>query len=141
MAQPRVAGARQQGLRSWSPSADERDATSLILDGNQLEELPDSIWELAMLEVLDLPGNAQDHLFRHIPDTRPVVITGWWGAPHQTHDHDRHEWMNAGSGRQRGVRTQNSLPSGSARTAHGASPWPMSSGTAPNSISSSASAR
>lgn len=58
MTQPRVAGARQQGLRSWSPSADEREATRLILDGNQLEELTDAIGELTMLEVLDLAGNA-----------------------------------------------------------------------------------
>ena len=33
-----------------------------------------------------------------------------------------------------GSRTQNSLPSGSARTVHGTSPWPTSAGVAPSAV-------
>ena len=42
--------------------------------------------------------------------------------------------------RQRGVRTQNSLPSGSARTVHGTSPWPTSTSVAPRARSRATSA-
>ncbi len=42
--------------------------------------------------------------------------------------------------RQDGVRTQNSLPSGSARHVHGTSPWPKSMSVAPRARSRAASA-
>ena len=42
--------------------------------------------------------------------------------------------------RQRGVRTQNSLPSGSARTVHDTSPWPTSMSLAPRARSRATSA-
>ena len=42
--------------------------------------------------------------------------------------------------RQRGVRTSNSLPSGSARHVHGTSPWPRSMSVAPSARSRAASA-
>ena len=51
---------------------------------------------------------------------------------------DQAAWQ--GPPRQRGVRTQNSLPSGSARTVHGTSPWPTSMSAAPRARSRATSA-
>ena len=64
---------------------------------------------------------------RHTGDLQPMVdaLSGMHGAP------SRRPHAGSSSPRQSAARTQNSLPSGSAKTTHDASPWPISTRCAP----------